>query len=61
MDRERVDAARRAMLVIPRDLRWEWQDDATLEMNFWLPAGSFATSVVRELLQTQSAHDDADE
>lgn len=61
MDRERVDAARRAMLVIPRDLRWEWQDDVTLEMNFWLPAGSFATSVVRELLQTQSAHDDADE
>ncbi|MBN1086829.1 tRNA pseudouridine(13) synthase TruD [Erwinia aphidicola] len=61
MDRERVDAARRAMLVIPRDLRWEWQDEATLEMNFWLPAGSFATSVVRELLQTQSAHDDADE
>lgn len=61
MDRERVDAARRAMLVIPRDFRWEWQDDATLEMNFWLPAGSFATSVVRELLQTQSAHDDADE
>ncbi|MCP2230303.1 MULTISPECIES: tRNA pseudouridine(13) synthase TruD [Erwinia] len=61
MERERVDAARRAMLVIPRDLRWEWQDDVTLEMNFWLPAGSFATSVVRELLQTQSAHDDADE
>lgn len=61
MDRERVDAARRAMLVIPRDLRWEWQDDVTLEMNFWLTAGSFATSVVRELLQTQSAHDDADE
>lgn len=61
MGRERVDAARRAMLVIPRDLRWEWQDDVTLEMNFWLPAGSFATSVVRELLQTQSAHDDADE
>ncbi len=48
--RERVDAARRAMLVVPSSLRWTWRDDATLEMAFWLPAGSFATSVVRELL-----------
>ncbi|AUX71770.1 tRNA pseudouridine(13) synthase TruD [Erwinia pyrifoliae] len=61
MDRERVDAARRAMLVIPRDLIWSWADDATLEMNFWLPAGSFATSVVRELLVTQSSSTAADE
>lgn len=61
MERERVDAARRAMLVIPRDLQWHWQDDATLEMNFWLPAGSFATSVVRELLQTQNSATEVDE
>lgn len=61
MDRERVDAARRAMLVIPRDLHWNWSDDATLEMNFWLPAGSFATSVVRELLLTQASAAEVDE
>ncbi|MCK8218613.1 tRNA pseudouridine(13) synthase TruD, partial [Erwinia amylovora] len=54
MGRERVDTARRAMLVIPRDLIWSCADDATLEMNFWLPAGIFATSLVRELLVTQS-------
>lgn len=58
LERERVDAARRAMLVIPRDMRWHWQDDATLEIAFWLPAGSFATSVVRELLQQEG--NDAD-
>lgn len=61
MDRERVDAARRAMLVIPLDLRWNWLDDVTLEMNFWLPAGSFATSVVRELLLTQGSAAEVDE
>lgn len=61
MDRERVEAARRAMLVIPRDLQWNWQDDATLEMSFWLPAGSFATSVVRELLLTQGSAAEVDE
>lgn len=48
--RERVDAARRAILVTPADLRWAWRDDATLELAFALPAGCFATSVVRELL-----------
>ncbi|MBD8214851.1 tRNA pseudouridine(13) synthase TruD [Erwinia persicina] len=61
MDRERVEAARRAMLVIPRDLQWNWQDDVTLEMAFWLPAGSFATSVVRELLLTQGSAAEVDE
>ena len=58
LDRERVDAARRAMLVVPKELRWNWWDDVTLEMQFWLPAGSFATSVVRELLQQEG--NDAD-
>ncbi|CCK15771.1 tRNA pseudouridine 13 synthase [Cronobacter universalis NCTC 9529] len=40
------------MLLFPRELRWQWQDDATLEVSFWLPAGSFATSVMRELFNT---------
>ncbi len=59
--RERVDSARRAMLVIPRDLHWQWLDQATLRMEFWLPAGSFATSVVRELLQVEEGTDTPDE
>ncbi|KAB8305234.1 tRNA pseudouridine(13) synthase TruD [Erwinia endophytica] len=53
LEREKVAAARRAMLVIPRDLRWEWQDNVTIELNFWLPAGSYATSVIREILHQQ--------
>ncbi|WP_455846086.1 tRNA pseudouridine(13) synthase TruD [Pantoea agglomerans] len=61
LDRERVDASRRAMLVIPKDLRWSWWDDVTLEMQFWLPAGSFATSVVRELLSNGAAAPIGDE
>ncbi|WP_058913485.1 tRNA pseudouridine(13) synthase TruD [Entomohabitans teleogrylli] len=56
--RERVEAARRAMLLFPRDLTWDWWDDVTLEMRFWLPAGSFATSVVRELIDTQGDYAD---
>ncbi|AJZ90945.1 tRNA pseudouridine synthase D [Klebsiella michiganensis] len=52
LTRERVEAARRAMLVQPKELSWNWWDDVTVELNFWLPAGSFATSVVRELMNT---------
>ncbi|MRS14112.1 tRNA pseudouridine(13) synthase TruD [Enterobacteriaceae bacterium RIT691] len=50
--REKVEAARRAMLLYPQQLSWNWWDDVTVEVRFWLPAGSFATSVVRELINT---------
>ncbi len=50
--REKVEAARRAMLLYPQQLCWNWWDDVTVELRFWLPAGSFATSVVRELINT---------
>ena len=42
LQRERVEAARRAMLVVPGDFQWRWWDDATLELSFWLPAGKYA-------------------
>lgn len=50
--REKVEASRRAMLLYPQQLCWNWWDDVTVELRFWLPAGSFATSVVRELINT---------
>jgi len=61
IEREKVDAARRAMLMVPRDMQWSWWDDVTLELAFWLPAGSFATSVVRELLTHADSPDQIDE
>ncbi|MEC5321288.1 tRNA pseudouridine(13) synthase TruD [Brenneria populi subsp. brevivirga] len=48
--RERVEPARRAILLYPQQMSWAWHDDATVELKFWLPAGSFATSVVREIV-----------
>ena len=50
--REKVEAARRAQLLYPQQFSWNWWDDVTVELRFWLPAGSFATSVVRELINT---------
>ncbi|WP_127959724.1 tRNA pseudouridine(13) synthase TruD [Serratia microhaemolytica] len=51
LQRERLETARRAILLKPRQLQWHWHNDATLALRFWLPAGSFATSIVRELVQ----------
>ena len=45
-------AASRAMLLCPQQMSWNWWDDVTVELRLWLPAGSFATSVVRELINT---------
>lgn len=39
---------RRALLVKPQDMNWQAIDDG-LKLNFSLPSGSYATSVLREI------------
>lgn len=39
---------RRALRLLPRELAWQWRDEG-LQLSFFLPAGSYATAVVREL------------
>jgi tRNA pseudouridine13 synthase len=53
LNRMQVDAARRALRVQPLALTWAWEDATTLVMRFGLPAGSYATSLVRELMVVQ--------
>jgi tRNA pseudouridine13 synthase len=43
---------RRAINLFPNDLEWSLADD-TLNLRFSLPAGTFATSVLRELVDIQ--------
>lgn len=43
---------RRAINLFPNDLEWSITND-TLNLSFSLPAGTFATSVLRELLDVQ--------
>lgn len=47
-----VDAGRRALRLLPRQLQWRWSADNVLELNFSLPAGCFATTLVREFAET---------
>ncbi|MEO9078825.1 MAG: tRNA pseudouridine(13) synthase TruD [Rhodanobacter sp.] len=45
----RMDQERRPLRLIPKNFAWRWLDDTSLELAFELPAGAYATVVVREL------------
>jgi len=45
----RMDQERRPLRLIPDQLRWQWLGEDALELSFGLPAGAYATVVVREL------------
>ncbi|MCW8808491.1 MAG: tRNA pseudouridine(13) synthase TruD [Rhodanobacter sp.] len=47
----RMDQERRPLRLIPQGLNWRWLDQDALELVFELPAGAYATVVVRELAQ----------
>lgn len=42
---------RRALRLSVHELQWEFLDNTTLRLNFRLPAGAYATTVLREILQ----------
>ena len=46
----RMDQERRPLRLLTKEFRWHWLDDETLELSFELPAGAYATVVVRELI-----------
>lgn len=48
--RQGVEAQRRSLRLPVRELAWDFPDDTCLRLKFYLPAGSYATSVVRELV-----------
>jgi tRNA pseudouridine13 synthase len=41
---------RRATRLRPQSLAWDWRDDETLELRFALPPGTYATTVLAELM-----------
>ena len=49
LGRAGLRAERRALILRPQDLCWEMEEGACLLLRFRLPAGAYATSVVREL------------
>jgi tRNA pseudouridine13 synthase len=45
-----TETQRRSISVLPKNLAWHWLDKTTLSVSFYLPAGSYATSVIREVV-----------
>ncbi|MGR9107820.1 MAG: tRNA pseudouridine(13) synthase TruD [Gammaproteobacteria bacterium] len=45
-----VESGRRALRLLPRQLSWRFEAPRDLLLDFALPAGGYATSVLRELL-----------
>lgn len=47
---EGLEAARRPLRVIPAEMQWTWLDTTSVQLRFLLPAGAYATTVLRELV-----------
>ena len=48
--KERLETIRRSILLRPEQLEWQWIGENDIEINFYLPSGCYATSVLRELI-----------
>ncbi len=51
---------RRPLLLKPEQMSWNREGDS-LRLSFWLPAGSYATSLVRELIKDNGSDEDTGE
>ncbi len=56
--KQRVDASRRAILLHLEQPKISWLGDDSAQIEFALPRGSYATSVLRELIQGNETHDE---
>ena len=52
MEHAGLDQERRALVARPLDLSWAWPQADQLVLTFALPAGTYATSVLNEILHT---------
>lgn len=54
LEKQGLERAYRALILAVENLSWIWQDNSLL-LQFRLRAGSYATSVIRELIATDEA------
>ncbi|QFI55677.1 tRNA pseudouridine(13) synthase TruD [Aeromonas simiae] len=54
LEKAGLDQERRPLLLLPEAMSWQLEG-TSLTLSFFLPAGAFATSVVRELLDATEA------
>jgi len=49
----RVEVARRSLRIIPGSLSWQHRPEGCLTVSFYLPAGSYATSLLAEVFRLE--------
>ncbi|WP_372964086.1 tRNA pseudouridine(13) synthase TruD [Marinobacter sp.] len=49
----RMKPERRSLVTRPERLQWEWLDENTLRLQFWLPPGQYATTVLGDIFELQ--------
>ncbi|OOF40279.1 tRNA pseudouridine(13) synthase TruD [Rodentibacter rarus] len=54
MKQEKMKAVRRPLLMQPQHFRWQFVEEG-LALSFYLPAGSYATALIRELVNYKEA------
>lgn len=54
MKQEKMKAARRPLLMHAQDFQWQFAEEG-LKLSFYLPAGSYATALIRELVNYKEA------
>lgn len=49
LERAGLEQERRSLRLRPADFAWHWREDASLELRFRLPPGSYATALLEEI------------
>lgn len=57
LERHGLQAGRRSLRFKPGDLNWQWHAETELALQFSLPRGAYATSLLRELCQFRDESD----
>lgn len=55
LEKAGMEQERRALRLPAKKLQWQWLDHKTLQLQFALPPGAYATSVLREIAKTDNA------
>jgi tRNA pseudouridine13 synthase len=55
LEQKGLSQERRSLRILPNDLQWSFADNAELVLSFFLPAGSYATALLRELAVVSNA------
>lgn len=55
LEKAGMEQERRALRLPVKNLQWQWQDKTILHLQFALPPGAYATSVLREIATTGNA------